>query len=41
MKGDEKQVTHSADVCGHAENEAGSRSIQEKNINIDSKGITK
>jgi hypothetical protein len=40
LKGEEKQVTHSVDVCGHAEDEAGPRSVQKKNINTDFRGVT-
>lgn len=34
VKGEEKQVTHPVEVCGHAEDEAGPRAVQEKNIDI-------
>ena len=41
IKGYEKQVTHPVDVRDHTENEAGPRPIQEKDVNIGSKGIVK
>lgn len=41
IEGEERQVTHPVDVCGHAEDEAGPRSVQEKNINIDFRGVAK
>lgn len=34
VKGEEKQVTYPVKVCGYAEDEAGPRSVQKKNIDI-------